>query len=268
MTLVIDAHVHLWDRARHPQAWIEPGSAIDRDYSADDLRAMLAATGSDSAVLVQSTNSVAETADLLAVAAAAPVAAVVGWIDLTGDVPAQLAGLDRTLLRGVRHLAHLDPDPRRLLREDVAVGLSALAAAGLPFDLVLRAAQLPFAAEIARAHPDLTLVLDHLGNPPHDDLEGWGRHLAAFAAEPSTVAKVSGRAGFPMVDLDAVVGTALEAFGPTRLMHGSDWPVAELVDGGAVAWASTIRGVADGLAPAERAALLGGTAARVYGIAS
>lgn len=262
---VIDAHVHLWDRARHPQDWIEPGSAIDRDFAAADLVRMLGATGADAAVLVQSTNSLSETADLLAIAATAPVVGVVGWVDLTGDVPGRLAGLDGRLLRGVRHLAHLDPDPRWLGRDDVARGFEALAEAGLAFDLVVRAAQLPLAVEVARAHPGLHLVLDHLGNPTLDALDQWRHDLAALAAEPNVVAKVSGQAGFPAPELSWVLDTALELLGPARLMYGSDWPVAELAEGGAADWAATVRAVAEQLGRDERAALLGGTAAVAYG---
>lgn len=260
----IDAHVHLWDRARNPQPWIEPDTmaAIDRDFGAGDLRAMLAATGAERAVLVQSTNSLTETEDLLAVAASAPAAAVVGWVDLSGDVPGQLAALDPALLTGIRHLAHLEPDPRWLLRADVARGLDALADSGLAFDLIVRAHQLEVAAEVAASHGALRLVLDHLGNPERDGLDEWRRGLEALAAHDNVVAKLSGVAALP--EPDAVIDSALDVMGPGRLMYGSDWPLVELAPGGAAGWAAAVRRVTERLTPAEAAAVMHGTAASTY----
>ena len=277
MTAVLDGHVHLWDRARHPQAWIDPiaMAPIDRDFGAADLAAMLTATGSDAAVLVQSTNSLAETADLLALAAHAPVAAVVGWLDLTGDVAAQAAvlrdGEGGVLLRGVRHLAHLDPDPAWLDRPDVRRGLEALPGLGITVDLVVRSEQLPLAAEVVRDHPAVRFVLDHLGNPPFGGLDEWRRALHSVGAQPNAMAKLSGLItgvgeGWIVDDLLPVVDAAFGAFGPDRLLYGSDWPVVELAEGGAVAWADATRAIVGTLSSSERDAVLGGTCARVYGV--
>ena len=277
MSAVLDAHVHLWERARHPQAWIDPVtmSPIARDFGAGDLGDMLAETGSDAAVLVQSTNSLSETADLLALAATAPVGAVVGWVDLTADVAPQLAtlrdGPGGALLRGVRHLAHLDADPSWLIRSDVGRGLDALADAGLAFDLVVRAEQLPRAGQVVREHPRLRFVLDHLGNPPFGALAGWRRDLRTLGEAPNTVAKLSGlvtgiEGTWALGDLTPVVDVALETFGPDRLLYGSDWPVVQLAAGGASAWAEAVRTIAQGLTEQESDALLGSTCARTYGV--
>jgi L-fuconolactonase len=278
-TNVLDAHVHLWNRARHPQPWIEPDTmaVIDRDFDAADLSTMLRATAADAAVVVQSTNSLAETTELLAIATEPDVCAVIGWVDLAGDVATQLAclraGSGGDALRGIRHLAHLEQDPAWLLRADVGRGLAVLAEEGLSFDLVVRAHQLPVAVETARAHPTLRLVLDHLGNPPFAELDGWRHDLAALAAEPNVVAKLSGlvtavASPWDGAALAPAVDGAVEVFGPGRLMYGSDWPLAELAEGGAVAWAGAVRALAAGLSDAERASLLGGTCAGTYGIAA
>ncbi len=277
MTLALDAHVHLWDRARHPQDWIDPVTMapIARDFGVEDLLGMLAATRSDAAVLVQSTNSLEETRDLLTLAVDAPVVAVVGWIDLTGDVRPQLDSLVEGpgggLLRGIRHLAHLDPDPAWLARPDLGRGLDALADAGLVFDLVVRADQLPVAVQVVRDHPRGTFVLDHLGNPPFGALDDWRRHMQELGAQPNVAAKLSGLAtGVPspwrVEDLLPAIDAAFATFGPARLLYGSDWPVAELADGGAAAWADAVRTIADASSAHERAALLGGTCAEVYGV--
>ncbi|GAA3349358.1 amidohydrolase family protein [Amorphoplanes nipponensis] len=272
MSGAIDAHVHLWNRATDPQPWIDPATmaAIDRDFAAGDLERMLDETGSATAVVVQASNSIAETRRLLA-GAGPRAAGVVGWIDLTGDVGAQLAtfGPDpRRPLVGLRHLVHLDPDPAWLCRPDVGAALDALQTHGLCFDLVVRSWQQPLAAAVAGAHPGLRFVVDHLGGVADTtDDDGWERGLRALAARPNVSAKISGLARL-VADpprLRRVVGLAVEAFGPQRLMYGSDWPVACL-GAGPVAWRTAVEEILAGLSAGERAAIMSGTAAACYGL--
>lgn len=276
MTERIDAHVHLWNRRTDPQDWIDPATmaAIDRDFGGDDLRAMLDSTGMERAVLVQASNSLEES-ERLAQADPAVVAGLVAWVDLTGDVPAQLDRLraGRVPVVGVRHLAHIDPDPEWLLRPDVAQGLDALGREGLTCDLVVRDWQLPQAAALAERHGDVRFVLDHLGGPLADDADParWEEGLRALATRGNVVAKVSGLTSglvpgeWGAEDLRAVVEVALDAFGADRLLYGSDWPLAEL-GGGAPAWRSAFDALVSGLSTAEKDALLGGNAARAYSL--
>ncbi|MXS75319.1 hypothetical protein CSIV_01570 [Microbacterium sp. CSI-V] len=268
--MTIDAHVHLWDRTRNPQPWIEPETmgAIDRDFDADDLERALG-TEVTGAVVVQARNTLTETRDLLAAAASSEIVrGVVGWVDLAGDVAEQVAGLracaggDR--LVGIRHLVHRDPDPLWLARADVHEGLRQLAHAGLPFDLVIRHHQAALAVETVAAHPDLTFVLDHLGMPPlvEGDLDAWADDLERLAAHPHVRAKLS---GLPMESdwatwtpetLRPVVEHALGCFGEGRLLFGSDWPLV-LLPGGLQRW----RDAARTLVPPERHADVFTTAA-------
>lgn len=273
MTGVIDAHVHLWDRALDPQPWIDPVSmaAIDRDFGPRDLERMLDETGSDTAVVVQAGHSIAETHRLLTGPGLRTVG-VVGWIDLTGDVGAQLEVLSdgaRRRLVGLRHLVHLDPDPAWLGRPEVGPALDALGARGLCFDLVVRSWQLSLAGTVARNHPGLRFVLDHLGGiADTTDDAAWEAGLRALARLPNVHAKLSGLAGV-VTDPDRlrrVVGLAVEAFGPHRLMYGSDWPVACL-GAGPVAWRRAVDEVIGGLSDGERTAIMGGTASACYRLA-
>ncbi len=275
MTGAIDSHVHLWNRASDPQPWIEPASmrAIDRDFTPGDLERMLDATGMDSAVVVQSTNSVAETRRLLA-HPSRRIAGVVGWVDLTADPGRPLDELDRTApgrLVGIRHLVHLDPDPAWLAQPALHGGLSQLAHRGLAFDLVVRPWQLPSAALLAHARPDVRFVLDHLGGiADTGDDAGWAAGVRELARCPNTSAKISGLAGLVGADADRlrrVLDVALEAFGARRLMYGSDWPVAEL-GAGAPAWRAVVDNLIGELGPAERQAILSGTAAGFYRISA
>jgi L-fuconolactonase len=265
----VDAHVHLWNRATDPQPWIDPVTmaAIDRDFGSGDLRRMLDETGIDRAVVVQASNSLAETRRLLD-DTGPRIAGVVGWIDLTADAGAQLEKLAGTRLRlvGIRHLVHLDPDPDWLSRPDIGAALDDLGARDLGFDLVLRSGQLPAAAIVAAAHPGVRFVVDHLGGiADTTDDAGWESALRAIAAYPNVYAKISGLAGLvgDPARLRRVAGVALEAFGPQRLMYGSDWPVACL-GAGPLAWRAAVAELIAELSVGERHAIMSGTASACY----
>ena len=275
MTVGIDAHVHLWDRALDPQDWIDPQTMapIARDFGPADLSAMLASTGLERAVVVQSSNSVEESVRLARLDQSV-VAGLVGWVDLTADVAPQLDRIRRTAtvpVVGVRHLVHIDPDPEWMVREDVALGLDALDREGLCFDLVVREWQLSQAALVSGRHEGLRFVLDHLGGPPAPgaDTKAWAAGLRELARRPNVVAKVSGLVSglapgsWRAEDLADRVTIALEAFGPDRLLYGSDWPLAEL-GGGAVAWKSAVDSLLTGLSETERRRVFGGSAAEIY----
>ncbi|WP_309111284.1 amidohydrolase family protein [Saccharothrix sp.] len=274
----VDAHHHLWDLAARPQDWLdEPALApIRRDYGQDDLRAVTTAAGVDATVLVQVLPDIDETAEFLALAGKSDlIAGVVGWVDLTApDVAEQLdrlrSGPGGDRLVGVRHLVQSEPDPEWLTRPDVLAGLRAVRDAGLVYDLLTRPHQLPAAVRAVRALPDLVFVLDHLSKPDiaGGSWEPWASGIAELAAEPNVVAKLSGlvtEAGplWTVEELWPFVDVALEAFGPERLAVGSDWPVCLL----AASYAEVVGAAEEltaSLGDAERAAVFGGTATRVY----
>ncbi|UFU06882.1 amidohydrolase family protein [Ruania halotolerans] len=273
---IIDAHAHLWNRHRTPQPWIDPEAMqpIDRDFAVADLAAMQDACGIDGAVLVQSAHSIAETAELLGLIDGARVRGVVGWVDLAGDVAATVGSLGGrgAGLVGIRHLAHQDPDDEALLRPERAPGITTLGDLGLALDLVLRPEQLGQAVRLAESHAT-TLVLDHLGNPPFgsDAWADWARDLTALAGHQHVLAKVSGLGPLDPTACTAdglrpAVDLALEAFGPDRLLFGTDWPVVWL-RGDAPQWAGAAQTLLDGLSSTDRAAVMGGNASRVYRLA-
>jgi L-fuconolactonase len=279
---VIDAHHHVWDLSVRDQDWITGPemAAIRRTFTLDDLRPAARTAGVTATVAVQTVTVPDEAPELLALAAADPlVGAVVGWTDLTSPgVAGEIARLGACpgggYLRGIRHQVQSEPDPDWLRRPDVLRGLRAVEAAGLCYDLVIVPRQLPAAAYAAAAVPGLTMVLDHAGKPPvaDGDLRGWARGVAAFAALPNTVCKLSGlvtegAAGAPASAFAPVAETVLDAFGPDRVMFGSDWPVCLLASDydRVVALARTLTA---GLSATGRAAVFGETAARVYRIAA
>jgi L-fuconolactonase len=274
MRMMLDSHVHLWDLGVRDQAWIPAGSPLRRSFGVRDLRSALAGTRVDSVILVQVINDAAETADFIEYAKDVDIVrGVVGWADLTSqDFASALDALMSTgYLLGIRHQALAEPDPADWLQlREVRRSLAALDAAGLPFDLMIRPAHFRAAREAARDHPSLQFVLDHLGKPPiaSGDLEPWASGIRALAAEPNVACKLSGLQTIASPDwsyeeLALYIDVALEAFGPFRLIFGSDWPVSSQA-----ASYSRVCDVADaacsGLSRDERAAVLAGNARALY----
>ncbi|MEU7846732.1 amidohydrolase family protein [Micromonospora parva] len=279
---IVDAHHHLWVRARHPQQWIDPHTmaALDGDFTPLELAPAARAAGVTQTVVVQSVAVRSETPELLGIAADDPlVAGVVGWVDLTAaDVGRRLDRLRRARggerLVGIRHLVQSEPDPAYLDRPEVRRGIAAVGAAGLAFDLLVRPHQLPAATRLVRDLPQVRFVLDHLGKPPlgRADLGDWHRDLRALAAEPNTTAKLSGLVteveggSWTAADLRPAVEHALDVFGPDRLMFGSDWPVCLLVTS-YVRWVAVLGDLLAPLSDDERTAIWQRTASRVYRLA-
>ncbi|MFE7663596.1 amidohydrolase family protein [Streptomyces celluloflavus] len=274
----IDAHHHLWDLTRRDQPWLDGAWAqpIRRSYALPDLVPHLAAHDVDATVLVQSSASYAETADLLAVAAGdGPVRGVVGWADLTDPgLAGVLAALPAGLV-GIRHQVQDEPDPDWLTRPDVLRGLGAVAGAGLVYDLLVTPRELPAALAAVRALPELAFVLDHAAKPAvaRGDWQPWAAGIADLARLPNVSCKLSGLvteadwAAWRPPQILPYARHVLDAFGPERVLFGSDWPVCTLAAGYAdvVALAEAATGH---LTPAERSAVFGGTAGRVYRVAA
>ncbi len=277
-TPVIDSHQHFWDLSAHDQPWLASDPVLApllRNFTLADLAPAAAAAGVTASVVVQSVHESWETPELLALAAGPGlVAGVVGWADLTApDVADALARL-RELpggerLSGIRHPVLIEPDPDWLARPDVLRGLAAVAGAGLAYDVVGGPRHLPAAVTAARQVPELRFVLDHLGNPDMspgaspEASQPWATAFTQFAALPNTTAKLSGVLGAPLPQLRPYYDYALHAFGPNRLMFGSDWPPCTLEASYAEVCA-TARALTAGLSGSERAAIFSGTARRSY----
>ncbi|ONI67970.1 amidohydrolase [Kribbella sp. ALI-6-A] len=274
----VDAHHHVWDLGVREQSWMA-GSAMDpirRDFLIDDLAPLAAAADITQTVLVQTVGLAAETPEFLAIAESNDlVAGVVGWVDLTADdVEDALTGLlnrpDGEWLKGIRHQVHDEPDVEWLNRPDVRRGLAVVAEAGLVYDLLTKTPHLPAALDTVRALPELTFVVDHISKPEiGGDLEPWASGIRVLAAEPNVTCKLSGMVteaswtDWTVADLKPYADVVLEAFGPDRVMFGSDWPVCLL----AATYAEVVQAAEDltaGLTPADRDQIFGETARRTY----
>ena len=276
----VDAHHHLWDPARRAYPWMDESvAAIRRPFDVEDLDAAAGPQGFGQTIVVQAVSSVEETEELLAVAAASGrVAGVVGWVDLADpEVAATLTALRARpggeALVGIRHQVHDEPDPDWLIHDQVLDGLAAVAAAGLAYDLLVRERELPAARAVTERLPELTLVVDHLAKPRIREgaTAPWAGELAALARHPNVSCKVSGLVteadwnAWTPEQLTPYVRHAADVFGPERLLFGSDWPVCLLAAGYAEVVAATEEALdRAGLTPAERDAVFGANAGRLY----
>lgn len=278
--MIIDAHQHVWDlnRAKYPWLTDELGP-INRTMEFEELRPHLRRAGIGATILVQSADNPEDTDYMLDVAAAHDeVVAVVAYVPL--DRPAEAAAqLDRLRqsphVVGVRNLIHEQPDPDWVLRPEVDEGLTLLEQVGMTFDLVsVLPRHLEHISTLGERHPGLRIVIDHLSKPPIGaaNAEPWWRMIETASLNPLVHAKVSGlyASSGPMADwstgkIRPFFERALEVFGPDRLMYGGDWPISVLAGGYDKVWDGLVP-LFDGLAEAERSAVLGGTAASFYRI--
>lgn len=277
--MIIDAHVHVWDLRRASYPWLTPQiGPLYRSIGFDEIEPTLRERGIGGAVLVQASDEAADTEVMRDAAARHEgILGVVAWSPL--DDPVRMAAdLERfaldPLVVGIRNLVH--EHPREWLdRDEVEASFALLAMHELPLDFPTSTpAALADLPGIGARHPELRLVIDHLGKPPvggdRDDHAEWRRLIGECARNPATVAKLSGlysaRGSLDSWAVDAVlpfVEDALELFGPERLMYGGDWPIAELAGGYARGWDALATLLASLSAP-ERVDVLGRTAARVY----
>jgi len=273
--VIVDAHHHFLDPARIDYPFLRFLPQLARPLGAEDLAPLVRDTGVDATVCVQAADALEETAFLLEQAARADwVAGVVGWVPLA-DPPAAARALDRfagpgSRLRGIRHLIHDEPDPDWVAQPRVFESLALLAERGLSFDLsAFSTRHLSHVPAIAARAPDLELVICHFGMPRVDqgEWEPWASTFARAAEHPRCSVKISGLdlflGGPDASRIQRYVDHALACFGPERMIWASNWPVSmqlrgyrELLDTG--------RAVLAGCSAAERAAVLGGNANRVY----
>ena len=278
---MIDAHHHFWWTDRHTYTWPDQvGDRFARDFAPDDLHPELARCGVKGTVLVQVLHQVGgETEECLDLCQEVDfVRGVVGWLPLA-DPDATARELERLRTRGgklvgVRHLISNEPDPRWLLQSGVVESLKLLAAAKLAFDAIpVNAAQFESVLDIAQRLPELKLVINHLGRPPipEQGWEPWATQIARAAEHRNVSMKLS--IGLDIImrwrwSTDAIrryCDHVLDLFSPDRVMAASNWPVILLGVSYAEAW-NGITDLVGGLSAAERQAVLGGTATRIYGL--
>lgn len=276
----IDAHHHLWRYSAEQYDWISgPMAALRRDFLPQDLQPLLQQAELDGAIAVQARQDLAETHWLLQQAAQHPwMRGVVGWAPIAAsEFPEVLATLRaQQKLKGLRHVIQDEPDDDFILGAEFGRGIAALRDTGLVYDILIYARHLPQTIRFVDRHPEQNFVLDHCGKPPLRGVsegegapEPWASHIRELAKRRNLACKVSGlvtEAGWQQWTpalLEPCWRVVLEAFGPGRILFGSDWPVARLACK-YQRWVETVLAWTAPLSAAEQAAIWGENAARIY----
>jgi len=271
----IDSHHHLWNYDPVEYGWIDDTmKVIRRDFLPEHLRAEIAAVGVDGVVSVQARQNLAETQWLLDFASQHDfIKGVVGWVELVS--PKVGAELERFAanpkLKSIRHVVQGEPDDNFILREDFNRGIRELKRFNLVYDILILERHLPPTINFVDAHPDQVFVLDHIAKPriKAGVFEPWNKNLRELAQRPNVYCKASGLvteadfATWTEPQLQRYFDFALAAFGPKRLMFGSDWPVC-LVACGFARWHKLVSDWISKLSLAEQSRILGGTAVEAY----
>jgi L-fucono-1,5-lactonase len=273
----IDSHQHFWRYNPTRDAWITDAmSVLKRDFLQEDLALEYKANGIDASVAVQADQSEKETMFLLEMAENNPqIAGVVGWADLMSpQIDERLQFFSRyEKFRGVRHIAQAEPDDRFLVQPDFVRGVSRLQQFGLTYDILIYPKQLPAAIELVSKFPDQRFVIDHLAKPEVKSVSSafWAAHILRIAESPNAYCKLSGLVteadwhNWKPEHFKPYLDVVFDAFGPDRLMFGSDWPVCLL----AASYAQVkqiIENYLEGHTPKQKGNIFGGNAIRFYNL--
>jgi L-fuconolactonase len=271
----IDAHQHFWKYSPAAYGWISDAMPdLKRDFLPEDLRPLLFANGFEGSIVVQACHDLDETLWLLDLARQNDfIKGVVGWVDLCSpQLPTMLQQFaNQPKLRGVRHILQDEPDDHFMLRPDFRRGIAQLHEHGLTYDLLLHPRHLPIALQLVQEFPQQRFVLDHIAKPHIADslMEPWDRDIRDLARFENVWCKLSGIVTEALWkqwepdDFRPYLNVVFEAFGPERLMIGSDWPVCTLSAG----YSETMRLVteyAKDLPPQQLESVLGRNCARFY----
>lgn len=277
MTKRIDAHHHLWRYSEDEYGWIDESmKKLRRDFLLTDLVDEMRTANIDGAVAVQARQTLEETRWLLELADQSDaIRGVVGWAPIAEErfeaVLDEFAG--RPKLKGLRHVIQGESDENYILRDDFNRGIAAMRSRGLVYDVLIYERHLPQTIEFVDRHPEQMFVLDHIAKPRIREgiIEPWAAGMRELARRENVSCKLSGVVteadwnGWTAEGLKPYLDVVVEAFGPSRLMAGSDWPVC-LVACEYARWFGLLANYFAGFSESEREAILGGNAVRVYGL--
>lgn len=235
--MIIDTHHHFWNYNSVEYDWIDDEMAVIRkSFLPEDLKSAIAQTDVQGVISVQARQSLEETDWLLKMASENDfIRGIVGWFPLVDPAVVQLLEkyTGNLWLKGIRHVVQGEPDPEFILRNDFNRGISLLKKYNLVYDILITENQLLNTIRFVDQHPDQQFVLDHIAKPKikTNEIEAWSRNLKELARRENVSCKISGmvtEANYKTwneAQIQPYFDVVLEAFGPSRLMFGSDWPV-------------------------------------------
>ncbi len=236
----IDSHQHFWIYNPSEYGWISNEMEIlQKNYLPDQLQTELLSIGFDGSIVVQARQSLEETKWIINLAEQNSfIKGVVGWVDLcSSGVEEQLVQFSgHPKLVGVRHVIHDEPDDNFILREDFLYGISHLKKFGLTYDILIFPRHLPNTIQFVSQFPEQLFVLDHIAKPLIKDkkISPWREGIEKLARFKNVYCKLSGMVteanvkNWKQEDLIPYLDIIFAAFGPDRLMIGSDWPVCRV----------------------------------------
>jgi L-fuconolactonase len=272
----IDSHQHFWKYNSEDYPWITDAHAvIKRDFLPEDLSPLLKAANLNGCVAVQAVQQLSETDFLLQLAESdSSILGVVGWVPFCDanveDHIARYAENSKTV--GFRHIIQDEPDNHFMLRSDFNEGIRLLTRYELCYDLLIFERHLPQSFAFVDKHPELSIIVDHIAKPrirKNEFDHSWAKNIRLLAKRDHVCCKLSGLVTEVRdVDWDSELlqpyfNTVLEAFGPMRLLFGSDWPVC-LLRSEYETWLQVVSDLIAPLSSAEQAAIMGENAARIY----
>jgi L-fuconolactonase len=275
LELTIDAHHHLWEYNDRDYVWMTGEmTALRRNFLVPELKQVMRESGVEGTVTVQARQMTEETEWLLDLAGRnAFIHGVVGWVPLVDpDVSKYLERFAQNpKLKAVRHVLHDELDDSYMLRADFNRGISLLRSFGLAYDILIFERHLPQTLAFVDRHPGQMFVVDHIAKPRIKArlLSPWRERMQELARRENVFCKVSGMAteadwkAWTADDLRPYFDAVLSAFGPKRLMFGSDWPVLTLA-GGYKTWMDTFRSFIAELSADEQESMRRGSAIAAY----
>nr|WP_321486431.1 amidohydrolase family protein [uncultured Draconibacterium sp.] len=275
--MIIDTHHHLWNYNPVEFDWIDDEmAAIRKSFLPADLQATLANTGVEGVVTVQARQSLEETNWLLKLASENDfIKGVVGWVSLADESIQQILEEYKSSpwLKGVRHVVQGEPDPEFILGKDFNKGISLLKYYNLVYDILIFEHQLTNTISFVDQHPEQQFVVDHIAKPKikKNELEPWAKNIKELAKRENVSCKISGmvtEADYKLwteEQLNPYFETILEAFGPSRLLFGSDWPVC-LVATNYSNWLELVKKTISNFSKEEQDFILYKNAQRIYNI--
>lgn len=272
----IDSHQHFWKFQQEDYPWMtDAHQIIRRDFLTEHLAPLLQSEKIAGCIAVQAMQQLRETDFLLSLAAENSfIKGVVGWVPFCdANVEEHIEKYSSNpALVGFRHIIQDEPDDHYILRADFNAGIGLLKDYSLTYDLLIFERHLPQSLLFVDKHPSLSIILDHIAKPrirKNDFDHTWAKNIRLLADREHVCCKLSGLvtevrdADWDADLLQPYFDTVLEAFGSSRLLFGSDWPVC-LLRSEYVQWIATVATLIERLSPDEQAAIMGGNAIRIY----